>query len=74
MFKYYIAALKKYATFSGRARRKEYWYFTLMNSIISILLSIPIYVNILKIAFSIAPMITTLIHIGKCAIITLMKF
>ena len=55
MFKYYIAALKKYATFSGRARRKEYWYFTLINSIISILLSIPIYVNILKIAFSIAP-------------------
>ncbi len=27
--KWYLAALKKYADFSGRARRKEYWMFTL---------------------------------------------
>jgi uncharacterized membrane protein YhaH (DUF805 family) len=26
---YFLAALKKYATFEGRARRKEYWYFVL---------------------------------------------
>lgn len=30
---YYLAALKKYAEFSGRARRSEYWYFTLFNLI-----------------------------------------
>ncbi len=29
--KWYIAVLKKYAVFSGRARRKEYWYFTLVD-------------------------------------------
>ncbi len=29
--KYYIAAIRKYAMFTGRARRKEYWYFTLFN-------------------------------------------
>lgn len=28
-----------YATFSGRARRSEYWYFTLFNLIVSIVLS-----------------------------------
>ncbi len=28
---WYIGALKKYAVFSGRARRKEYWMFTLFN-------------------------------------------
>lgn len=28
---YYLAVLKKYATFSGRARRKEYWMFALFN-------------------------------------------
>ena len=28
-------ALGKYATFSGRARRSEYWYFTLFNVIVS---------------------------------------
>jgi uncharacterized membrane protein YhaH (DUF805 family) len=26
---YFLGALKKYATFEGRARRKEYWYFVL---------------------------------------------
>ena len=31
---YYLAALKKYATFSGRAQRKEYWYFILFQLII----------------------------------------
>ena len=31
---WYLAALKNYAGFSGRARRKEYWMFTLFNFII----------------------------------------
>jgi uncharacterized membrane protein YhaH (DUF805 family) len=31
--KYYLEVLKKYATFSGRARRSEYWYFVLFNFI-----------------------------------------
>lgn len=28
---WYFEVLKKYAVFGGRARRKEYWYFTLFN-------------------------------------------
>lgn len=35
---YYTAALKKYATFEGRASMAEYWYFALFNVIIVILL------------------------------------
>lgn len=35
----YISVLKKYATFSGRAGRKEYWYFGLANIIIWVVLS-----------------------------------
>ena len=31
---YYLAVLNKYATFKGRARRKEYWYFVLFNFLI----------------------------------------
>jgi uncharacterized membrane protein YhaH (DUF805 family) len=34
--KWFINALKQYASFSGRAQRKEYWYFALFSSIISI--------------------------------------
>jgi uncharacterized membrane protein YhaH (DUF805 family) len=30
---YYFKVLKNYATFSGRARRKEYWMFILFNTI-----------------------------------------
>jgi uncharacterized membrane protein YhaH (DUF805 family) len=33
--KWYLAALKKYATFSGRAQRSEYWYFVLFNILIA---------------------------------------
>lgn len=37
---YYIDVLKKYAVFTGRASRAEYWYFVLFNVIISIVLGI----------------------------------
>ncbi|MDO0912719.1 DUF805 domain-containing protein [Streptomyces sp. DT2A-34] len=33
---WFIEALKKYAVFSGRARRKEYWMYMLFNSILYI--------------------------------------
>jgi uncharacterized membrane protein YhaH (DUF805 family) len=29
--RWYLEALKKYADFSGRARRKEFWYFNLVH-------------------------------------------
>jgi uncharacterized membrane protein YhaH (DUF805 family) len=31
---WYLEVLKKYAEFNGRARRKEYWMFVLINMII----------------------------------------
>ena len=37
---YYLTVLKKYAVFSGRATRAEYWYFTLINFVISLILNI----------------------------------
>ena len=37
---WYFQALKKYAVFNGRSRRKEYWYFVLFNTIISIVLAV----------------------------------
>ena len=35
---WYLGVLKKYAVFSGRAQRAEYWYFTLFNMIATIIL------------------------------------
>jgi uncharacterized membrane protein YhaH (DUF805 family) len=34
--KWYLEVLKKYAVFSGRARRKEYWYFALFYTLFAI--------------------------------------
>ena len=36
----YLAVLKKYVVFDGRARRKEYWMFALFNLLISIALAV----------------------------------
>ena len=36
---HFIGALKKYADFTGRARRQEYWMFILVYMIINIVLS-----------------------------------
>ena len=36
---WYIAVLKKYADFSGRASRTEYWMFTLVTVVIELVLS-----------------------------------
>ena len=35
---WYLTVLKKYAVFSGRARRMEYWMFFLFNTIIAFVL------------------------------------
>ena len=36
---YFIGALKKYADFNGRARRKEYWMFVLIYMVINVILA-----------------------------------
>ncbi|AFC26436.1 DUF805 domain-containing protein [Saprospira grandis] len=36
---WYLAPWQKFATFSGRARRKEYWMFVIINAVIQQVLS-----------------------------------
>lgn len=48
--KYFIYCFKHYADFSGRARRKEFWFFTLFNFIIFLALSIGYVVQIAALA------------------------
>ena len=38
--KWYLKALRQYADFTGRARRKEFWMFTLVNGIIAFLIGV----------------------------------
>ena len=38
---YWLGCWKKYAVFSGRARRKEYWKFVEVNFIIAVAIALP---------------------------------
>ena len=38
-YQWYVEVIRKYAVFEGRARRKEYWNFVLLNAVIAIVLS-----------------------------------
>ncbi|MCA0450072.1 MAG: DUF805 domain-containing protein [Proteobacteria bacterium] len=42
IFGWYAYSLSKCVTFSGRARRKEYWYFTLANTSVIFAIAIAI--------------------------------
>ena len=48
--KWFIKCLKQYADFNGRARRSEYWWFTLINFIITVVLLIGWMVPLFKMA------------------------
>ena len=37
-FEYFVKVYKNYANFEGRARRSEYWYYTLFYYLIAIVL------------------------------------
>lgn len=38
MLQWYLLPYQKYADFSGRSRRKEYWIFTLVNALLTSIL------------------------------------
>jgi uncharacterized membrane protein YhaH (DUF805 family) len=38
--RWFLEPLKKYSEFSGRARRKEYWWFTLFTAGVSVVLAL----------------------------------
>ena len=73
----YLSVLKNYAKFDGRARRREYWMFTLVNAAVYVVLNIlatqvSMYIGYLAIAYmlgilvpSIAVAIRRMHDIGK---------
>ena len=60
----YIGVLKKYAVFSGRATRSEFWLFILINAIVSItlggLLSVEFLFSLFYLAFHLAILIPSI--------------
>ena len=52
--KWYFKCLKQYADFSGRARRKEYWWFMLINFIIGFALMLGLMIPMVKMGFNAA--------------------
>jgi uncharacterized membrane protein YhaH (DUF805 family) len=72
---YYLKVLQNYATFSGRARRKEYWMFVLFNVIFAFvfgfvcgLIGVPVLANLYTLAVllpSIAVGVRRMHDVGK---------
>ena len=52
--KWFFKCLKQYADFSGRARRKEYWCFMLINFIIGFALMLGLMIPMVKMGFNAA--------------------
>lgn len=60
---YFIGALKKYADFTGRARRKEYWMFFLFIVIFSVVVGIVdgmLGISVLSLIYGLALLIPSL--------------
>ncbi|BBM03905.1 DUF805 domain-containing protein [Microbulbifer sp. GL-2] len=61
--KYFLDALSKYADFTGRARRTEFWMFTLIYIVLSIgvsLLDVLLGAGFLAILFALALLVPTI--------------
>ena len=59
------SVFSQYATFSGRARRSEYWYFVLFNIIVAVVIGIitaiiPVVGAVLNVLWSLAIIVPTL--------------
>lgn len=64
-FDYFVKVLKNYVNFEGRARRSEYWYYTLFTFLISIALNfvdaaIGSTVGIIGLCFSLATLLPSI--------------
>lgn len=56
---WYLAVLKNYVGFSGRARRKEYWMFTLINAIVGAI------INVIQLILGLEFPFLSLIYLGS---------
>jgi len=56
---WYVKCLQQYADFNGRARRTEYWMFTLVNFVIGAILTI-IGIKLLSSLYSLAVLIPSI--------------
>jgi uncharacterized membrane protein YhaH (DUF805 family) len=56
----YLSAVQKYAVFHGRARRLEFWMFTLVNIVITIALQVAVKSHVPYLVYSLAVILPTL--------------
>ena len=59
---WYLAVLKNYVGFSGRARRKEYWMFTLINAIVGAI------INVIQLILGFSHLPGSNNHSGHCSV------
>ena len=56
----YFSALRSYAVFHGRARRREFWMFTVVNIVVTIALQLVVKSDVPYLVYSLAVTVPTL--------------
>ena len=56
----YLSALKSYAVFRGRARRREFWMFTMVNIVVTVALQLVVRSQVPYLVYSLAVIVPTL--------------
>jgi uncharacterized membrane protein YhaH (DUF805 family) len=56
----YLSALRSYAVFHGRARRREFWMFTVVNIVVTIALQLVMKTHVPYLVYSLAVTMPTL--------------
>jgi uncharacterized membrane protein YhaH (DUF805 family) len=56
----YLSALRSYAIFHGRARRREFWMFTVVNIVVTIALQLAVKSDVPYLIYSLAVTLPTL--------------
>lgn len=65
---WYLSVLKNYVGFSGRARRKEYWMFTLINAIVGAIINVIQLILGLEFPFLFSHLPGSNNHSGHCSV------
>ena len=56
----YLSALRSYAAFHGRARRREFWMFTIVNILVTIALQLVVKSHVPYLVYSLVVTVPTL--------------
>jgi uncharacterized membrane protein YhaH (DUF805 family) len=71
LMEWMILPLKRYADFSGRARRKEFWMFQLLNFLVALALLVPVVISVISADLAVDPDNVTFGSVGTVGLVVI---